>query len=426
MKSSNTPERIVITNIVSLNTGDAAILWGMIQMLRQRYGDSTKFTIFDRSAGAAKKYYPWAEFRQSLFGNAPRNRVAKVIQSLGYGHWVQRLHYWKLSSSARLCRLNFRWIARALLSEENYLSVLEYVNADLVISTGGTYLTENYGLWTNIRDYRFTFSTGTPLIFFTQTLGPFTSTKYRSAFTDIFNRCSAIFLRDERSLNHLFDLGVPQEKVTLAKDAAFAIDPGDATNYIEKDALRIAVSVRSLRYFSSEGEMLSESYKSSIAGMVTLAVRDYGAEVVFLSTCQGIPEYWTDDTLLADEILESLPNDISMSVSVDRKFRQPLEIVESYKGFSLVVATRMHAAILSIVAGTPVLGIAYEFKLEELFHQLGMNEARLSVNEMTPEVSEACLSGVIDNLDAWRETTRIARGQCKQEAEAVIEKLPNV
>jgi colanic acid/amylovoran biosynthesis protein len=425
MSKSARPKHIVITNIVSLNTGDAAILWGMFQILRERYGADTRFTVFDKSSKAANKYYPWATFRQALFGNRPESWIGKKLQAKGYGHWVERIRYLALSVASRMIRWKVGALGRLFVSREDLRSVSEYVNADLVVSTGGTYLTENYGLWTNIRDYRFTLVTGTPLVFFTQTLGPFTRPEYRKAFTDIFQRSFAILLRDERSRDHVLDLGVPAAKIGLAKDAAFVMDAGSKPAELP-GKLRIAVSVRTMHFFNRGDRSLADQYKSSVAAMVIAAVRDHDAEVVFLSTCQGIPEYWTDDTRLADEIVSGLPEDVGPAVTVDRQFRQPTEIVEAYQGFQLVIATRMHAAILSLVAGTPVLGIAYEFKLEELFHQLGMDDARLSTSEMTPEYSIKTLESMLADLERWRNKVVHLRAECRAEAESVKDMLPDV
>lgn len=259
---------------------------------------------------------------------------------------------------------------------------------------------------------------------FTQTLGPFTRPEYRKAFTDIFQKASAICLRDERSRQHVLELGIQADKITLAKDAAFVIDverPDPPSG-----ALRIAVSVRTMHFFNNGDRSLGEKYKASVIAMVNLAVRGYGAEVVFLSTCQGIPEYWTDDTKLADEIVSALPEDVAQSVTIDREFRQPIDIVSAYQSFHLVIATRMHAAILSLVAGTPVLGIAYEFKLEELFHQLGLDEARLSTKEMNAEGSQEALRHILDNLEYWREKVLAAQAECSRQATSVMDKLPDV
>lgn len=424
MNNQSRSKRILITNIVSLNTGDAAILWGMLEILRERYGPNTQVVVFDRSAEAAAKYYPWATFRQSLFTKKPGGWLSRKIESWGYGHWNQRLRYWLLRSAAMLIRLKAGKLARVFLKPDDFDAVSEYVGADLVVSTGGTYLVENYSLWSAIYDYRLTLGAGTPLVFFTQSLGPFRCPKYRRAFTDIFNRAEGIFLRDQRSRDHILELGIEPGKITLGKDAAFVIPARKVS--APAGALKIAVSVRTLKFFNSKSTLQGDNYVAAVTAMINLAVKKFGAEVTFLSTCQGIPEYWTDDTRLADEIVEALPSDVRDKVSVDRRFRQPLEIIETFQHFHLVIATRMHAAILGLVAGTPVLGIAYEFKLEELFHQLELDDVRLSTESMNVDDAEACLAHVIENLDGLRSRVARLQEQCRLQAGAVKDQLPDV
>lgn len=429
MSQLNKPKKILITNIVSLNTGDAAILWGMFEILRQRYGQDTHFVVYDRAAQIAGKYYPWATFRKALFGNRTKGWLGSKLESRGYGHWNLRLRYWLLRSAAMLCRNHLAWCARLYLSNEDFTSVMKYVQADLVISSGGTYLTENYGLWSAIYDYRLTLASGTPLLFFTQSLGPFRKPKYRAAFTQIFQKACKIFLRDEQSRDHVLDLGINSEKITLAKDAAFTIRPSKSADLLEKredEPLLIAVSVRSLHFFKGDDDQLEKIYKDAVAAMINLAVNEFGAQVTFLSTCQGISEYWTDDSVEVDSIHEALPPEIKAKVKVDRKFRQPVDIVDAYQQFDLVIATRMHAAILGLAAGTPVLGIAYEFKLEELFHQLGMDDVRLSVSGMNVVDSEHCLHTMLKNLGYWRKHVCRVQKECRDQAWSVIKSLPEI
>lgn len=424
MSKQRIPKKIVISNIVSLNTGDAAILMGMFSVLRKKYGADTQFIVFDKSSSVASRYYPWANFRRAIFGHPPRSRIGRMIKASGYGHWNDRIRYFILSVAAKLLRFKLNTLARILLKKQDYESVSDYVNADLIVSAGGTYLVENYSLWTNIWDYRLSLASGTPLFFFTQTLGPFTLKKYRRAFAHIFSNSSGIALRDEKSMSHIIELGVDPSNVCIARDAAFVIEP----KVTERPAgpLRVAVSVRTLRFFEANAAVQSENYQASIVAMVVEAVRKFGAEVSFLSTCQGIDEYWTDDSVFAANIAAKLPDDVLPMVTVDKKFRQPDEVAVAYQGFDLVIATRMHAAILSLVAGTPVIGIAYEFKLNELFRQLGLEQASVSTNDMNPGNCKALLRTILGNLDSWRVKARDTRVDCRKKAFDVVEKLPNL
>src|SRR5690606_39190214 len=153
-----------------------------------------------------------------------------------------------------------------------------------------------------------------------------------------------------------------------ASDAAFVINEHADGSASPSGRLRLAVSVRSLKFFQ-QPEEAAETYSGCVARMVTVAVREFGATVTFLSTCQGMPEYWTNDAASAAEVVALLPPDVCKHVNIDANFRQPQQVAIAYADFDLVIATRMHAAILAMTAGTPVIGLAYEFKMDELFKQ---------------------------------------------------------
>ena len=58
---------------------------------------------------------------------------------------------------------------------------------------------------------------------------------------------------------------------------------------------------------------------------------------------------------------------------------------DAYAAMDLVVATRMHAAILALAAGTPVLPVAYEYKTHELFGALGVGDWVTDIETVMPE-----------------------------------------
>ena len=74
-------------------------------------------------------------------------------------------------------------------------------------------------------------------------------------------------------------------------------------------------------------------------------------EVQLLSTCQGVPEYWTNDAEMAQRVLDGLPAPLRGRVRVDGRFHTPAELIAAYGAADLVIATRMHAAILALVGG---------------------------------------------------------------------------
>lgn len=422
--------KILITNIVSLNPGDAAILSGTIEILRKKYGSNVDVVIFDKCADAAKKYYPWASFRQSLFPSSKKGIIYRALNKIGYSHWAERFRFIRFYVSVFLIKNRLSLLARGLISKSENEALSEYVTADLILSTGGTYLIENYNLLPAIMDYRISMMSGTQFGFFTQTLGPYKDKKNQKAFKTIFSNASVILLRDKRSKNHVLELGVSDKNIYLAADAAFVlarnmIDMQARSDNIERlaPATKVAISVRSMENFHPTK---CEQYFKAIVLATTVAVEEFGAKITFLSTCQGIDEYWANDDKTADEIYSLLPENVCRSVEIDRKFRQPWEIVKKYQSFDAVIATRMHAAILSLCAGTPTLGFAYEFKMEELFKTIKMDELVINIDSFLLSDATNCVRCLLSKRDFYKVKVAKATENMSKQAWSAEHALPNI
>jgi len=252
--------------------------------------------------------------------------------------------------------------------ERNHLDRIAL--ADAVIFTGGTNLVEHYSFAKQLDEIIAAEAVGTPVFLYTQSMGPYRRPKKRALMVRLLPQCALIFLRDERSRAHLRELGMPEATMSVHADAAFALANGVVARPCG-GARRVAISVRAWSHSQrADGTDAWEEYRRAI-GDAARALASDGVEVVFLSTCQGIPEYWTDDSTFARRIVEEFLFDVP-GVSVDAEFHSPEEMVRLYRGFDAVIATRMHAAILALIANTPVLGIAYEFKTRELMATVGL------------------------------------------------------
>lgn len=348
--------KILITNIVTLNAGDAAILYAMIGILRGIFGENTEIIVFDKHGETPHRYYPELDFRKLIFQSGNTNNPKF------------RLGRWALKHDLP--------VLPGVLNAAERRDLNEYKTADLIVSSGGTYLVENYSMTARIFDYELSLQLGKPLVFFTQSLGPFANEENRQALLPIFNRALAILVRDQRSLNNLVELGVENPNVHLAADAAFALsDPAALESAKVKDLgapLRVAVSVREWKHFNSiDANEGMQRYRDALAALTEHLVDKHNVQVTFISTCQGMEEYWTNDARVAQTVVDILPERIRSAVSVNSDFHPPAVLANMLRDYDLVIATRMHMAILALGVGTPVLPIAYEFKMHELFEKLG-------------------------------------------------------
>ena len=390
--------KIVISNIVVLNGGDGALLFGGIKILKAALGEDIEITVFSTDPERSARLYPEVDFRRT-----------PGLMVKGWPHWrtlPQRLAPFRtalLVWSARAYRKGFSIFARMLGGKQLLESMRIYSEADLVLSSGGTYLKESYGMDTQIADYRMTNALGRPLGFLTQTLGPFHRPRYRSPLRLIFQEAAVILLRDEASLKNIVDLGLTTPPVHLCADSAFALANAEQLNAaaLRKFPVRgpkIAVSVRSWSHFRGKDNAQGMAdYMNAIADGVSRLIREIDAEVTFVSTCQGVDDY-TDDSAVAAEIIERIAPECRKNVSLVREHVRFDALMERLPGYDLVIATRMHMAILALSSGTPALPIVAEFKTSELYRNLGLADWTVGIESVTGAQLAAMVVAMLERL----------------------------
>lgn len=370
--SAGAPMKVVITNVVAMNSGDAAILKGIMRTLTSAFGPC-EIVVLDRQSEISRLYYPDVDFRQMYVPRLHDRTLARAASKLGLARLVTLLRF-----AICLAAGAFRPL-RMLLPPEARRNLAAFEAADLVVSTGGTYLVEHYNNSEKFAQLALMRASGRPAVLFTQSLGPFTARANIWRVRQTVPHLDLALLRDERSLDYLRAIQAEGSNAHVVADAAFALADEESLREAASrrfdPAPRVAVSVRDWAFPGSpEPNEPRARYLEALGTAVVHLVRGRGARVTLISTCQGIPEYWTDDSAVATAIAETLPDDVRTSVEVDRAFHSPEDLLGRLAGFDFVLATRMHMAILALGAGTPVLPIAYEFKTKELFQRLGLGE----------------------------------------------------
>lgn len=384
---------VLITNCVALNGGDAAILYAVIDRLRAALGPDLEITVVDDQPEDVRRRYPELSTTSRLDTTIRGTPAVPIL-----GRVVAEVERGRVLAGAWCMGRRLSWLSRLWLSARSRSALAIFRQSTAVVSTGGTYLVERYPIAGRLLELETALAMGRPLVLFTQSLGPFTHPRHRRVMRRIASRARLVLLRDERSRRELTALGVSAENLHVVADAAFALSarPGSS----REERLRVAVSVRSWPFGDGDVATTNDRYRSAIVALVESLVRKRNADVTFLSTCQGAPEYWTDDSSVAVAIAEQVDTALRSSVHVDRDFRTPQELLDAVGNFDLVVATRMHMAILALVAGVPVFAIAYEPKTRELFERLDMGRWVRDFEELDAIGLPADVDRFIDELPA--------------------------
>jgi colanic acid/amylovoran biosynthesis protein len=397
-----------------LNGGDAAILAGQLATLRQAFG-AVDVTIFDQQADVSSRYYPELGLRPALFWLRAEKGAGRS-RNLRWGTRMVRLLAAAIALRAGRMR-GARWLCP---SADDFQDLRAYAGADVVLTPGGTMLVAQYQYLPRLVDYAAALVLGRPLILFTQSLGPFRGGVHRKLLAAVLRRARLILVRGEESKVRVAELGVRDERCQLAPDAAFMLaerhspDRGDGP-------LRIALSLREWPFFrTSTGQ---QRYEAALAEMCTWLVSERGAEITCVSTCQGTPEYWMDDAATADRMVTTLADDVRASVTVDHTFHRAAQLRDRYGTFDLVVATRFHASILSLCAGTPVVAIEYERKATEAFAEMGLAEWVVEIEQLDGAALIAVVDRMLGRLAEVRRQVADAVAAEAASAEAVAVRL---
>lgn len=400
--------KIIVENTVCLNTGDAAILLAIRHILRTVAGDGLRFFVFDSQPEVAARLYPKKDYPDLEFHKLLSETLFRYPSGSGVKDRLKPHYNWLVHKVLR----NFgsdSLLGRAFFKESDRRGLDIYQNADLVVTTGGTYLVENYNLERRLNQFRLDAAIGKDPVFFTQSLGPFNKPYNRHELSPIFDRSPLILLRDERSRHHIADMVKEPGKCHVVADAVFALADTDgigkrlASAQPPAQTGRVAISVRHWNYVN-DGQDGMRRYIDSVREIATILVRDHGKQVTFVSTCQGVPEYAHDDSKTARKIVAELDPEIARNVSVDASFHTPEQLMALVKGFDFVVATRMHMMIMSLCVGTPVLPIAYEFKTKEVAKRIGVADLLLDIDTVTPPEAAEKLGRFVGKLEDYRRT----------------------
>jgi colanic acid/amylovoran biosynthesis protein len=362
--------RITLVNASLLNGGDAAIVMGIMTEVALKY-PGAEIVIAERNHAEAQRLHP--DLTIISDGMEPRwsGRLARkadlVLQAICLILSVATALLPGLKGWTPIGR--FRHLAKQCAA------------SDLVISVGGTYLVETYFILPRLLVIALALASAPAVVLHTQSMGPFRNPLNRWWVKRLLPRCARVSFRDAQSRQHAEALTGAQPGYRVRPDVAFALTPPnrDVAPILERT---IAISVRTWRHFP-DGDVGTQAYESAMADLVkTLLDNDPNLRVYFVSTCQGTRTYAFDDHACACRIVARLDANRRQRIQLDDRHRTPTEMMALLGRMNAVISTRMHMAIMSLVAGTPAFGIAYEFKTTELYHSLDLDQATMIIEEV--------------------------------------------
>ncbi|WP_342644150.1 polysaccharide pyruvyl transferase family protein [Rhodoligotrophos ferricapiens] len=249
-----------------------------------------------------------------------------------------------------------------------------------------------------------------PSFIFGQSIGPFRTPLSRSLMRAIGKRMSCIYVRDELSLEHLRELGIPAGKLRLIPDPAFLL-----TRYASREARdpsRPMLGVTALNV--TRDQEAQSQYERKIATVIsTFLDRHPGWSIRFLPQVIG-PDPWQDDRIVQRRIASLVPEKYRESISIEEEDYTPLELCTRYSAVDLLLASRLHSSIFASVVSTPAVVLEYQqAKAKGAFTWLGRPD-----DVMPWQTDAKVISQALDYKVAHLESERA-------QLDATVEKLAN-
>jgi polysaccharide pyruvyl transferase CsaB len=236
---------------------------------------------------------------------------------------------------------------------------------------------------------------------------------------NILNNVDIISLREETSLKELQKLNITNPKIVVTADPAITCS-GIPKNEIPKIFKREGIPTDqryagfSIRYWKGYG-------KKHIVMMARLAdflYEKYGLLPVFIP----MQHKYVDDCKISREIISKMKNPgyiVSSRYSVS-------ETIGIISAMDLVVGMRLHSLIFAAAQKVPMIGIAYEPKVDWFLKYIGLEEysagpaSKADIDKLL-SLSSKALENRQKIIDTLEQVTRQLYDKCLYNAELAIE-----
>jgi len=242
-----------------------------------------------------------------------------------------------------------------------------------------------------------------PLMIYAVGVGPLSSEIGKRYTRLAFEQAIIISVRDTQSKELLIQLGIHPDRIRVTADPAWRFP--DVSPALGKDLLQniglnstspiLAVSVRSWTY--SENQQWEVELAHALDNFVT-----YQQGTVLFIPFDGI----TNDYAQSEKIKNLMESRSSAYVlDADLSTEEKISIL---RNCDLMLGMRLHANILAMRYGIPVVGLVYDPKVANLFVEIGKSEYALDLDLCTAQTLHTLFQKAWaerDNLRAFYEKT---------------------
>jgi len=408
---------ITITNAYTwYNKGDAGILLGTINTLKQIYGEGNlDIRVLSFTPEEDAKRYCKDKTITAVYSN--------VLNPHPYKHS-------KIGKVFAIIKLIFKFIYLYVLSNLNIKYLVKKYNSyktleesDFIVVCGGGFLGGKkldsfmhvFQMYVNTKFNKNVYVMGT-------SIEPIKNKLVKKFTDDVLKKMTYIFAREVITYNYL-ETFIHKEKFTLIPDMAFMLEDKknefeDITKLKENSNLVYGITVRQWNFPNSNKPIeMMDNYINSIIEFMNIEIEKNNS---FVFVPQVIVEHG-DDTLVAERIKQRLTK--SEKFLIIRNDISPVEIKSLIGNFDYFIGTRMHSNIFATSMKIPTIAIAYEKKTNGIMHTVGLDDYIIEIDQITKDCLIEKAKNQIKNNASIRENLN---KEIKNIRSEILEKMKEI
>lgn len=315
-------------------------------------------------------------------------------------HIAPDVHITVLSHNAEETARNFK-----VDSVPRY-SFLQAMNAirksDVLISGGGSLLqdrTSKRSIYYYLAILLLGFFFRKKVFLISNGIGPIDSKWNRFLVKKALNRAEHTTVRDYDSEQLLLEIGVKPEKISVSADLVLAMEKNGrdfgerilttlGVSPANSARKRIAIAIR-------QKDFRTEERRAQLVQLVNALAKDH--DVVF------VPFYYKNDTKIAGDLRHLVSPGVFF---IEEKYNSA-EFMSLVESFDLLIGSRLHSLVFSVVAEVPFVGISYDPKIEAFLAMLDRKPAT-TMDRFDPDAVLHEANQVLAHREAEMERVRVA------------------
>ncbi|MDD4870169.1 MAG: polysaccharide pyruvyl transferase family protein [Kiritimatiellae bacterium] len=229
---------------------------------------------------------------------------------------------------------------------------------------------------------------GKKMGFYNVGTGPVSTPTGRKMLKELAELMDFVSVRDQDSMDILKDIGVRNQRMFIAADAAINAPSSDDTRVREiftktginpdKEILAVNINVYLDTWAQTGKSSIGEGkFLSTYAGTLNKVMRSIDAQLLFITTQHA-------DTDITRKLIARLDPGITASLIPNTEYNH-YDMKGVLRNVNLLFGMRLHSMILASSELTPVVGLAYQPKVHHYFSTIGLREYSLGFEDFSED-----------------------------------------